>query len=175
VSEPRLTEASYIVLGLLDLNEPATPYDLKQFAKVSVFRTWPMPHSQIYSECARLAEEGLLDESREEEGRRRRFYKLTARGRRALEKWRGEATDRPFEGRSLAALKLFLGGDPVALANAQLPMHRQRLREMEAGVAYPALPQGIRLTTELGINQERALIRFWSRIAAGEDKGATGT
>jgi len=175
VSEPRLTEASYIVLGLLDLNEPATPYDLKQFAKVSVFRTWPMPHSQIYSECARLAGEGLLDESREDGGRRRRFYKLTARGRRALEKWRAEATDRPYEGRSLAALKLFLGTDPIALAEAQLPMHRQRLREMEASVSYPALPTGIRLTTELGINQERALIRFWSRIAAGEEKGATGT
>jgi PadR family transcriptional regulator, regulatory protein AphA len=173
VSERRLTEASYIVLGLLDLHEPATPYDLKQFAKVSVFYTWSMPHSQIYSECARLAEEGLLDESREEGGRRRRFYKLTARGRSALEKWRGEPTDRLLEGRSLAALKLLLGSDPVALAEAQLPRHRQRLREMEATVAYPALPKGIRLTTELGINQERALIRFWSRMAAGEDKETT--
>lgn len=175
MSEPRLTEASYIVLGLLDLNEPATPYDLKQFAKISVFHAWSMPHSQIYSECARLAEEGLLDESREEGGRRRRFYKLTARGRRALETWRGEATDLTYEGRSLAALKLFFGTDPVALAEAQLPVHRQRLREMEASVAYPALPAGIRLTTELGINQERALIRFWTRIAAGEEKGTTGT
>lgn len=166
--EPRLTEASYIVLGLLDLNEPATPYDLKQFAKVSVFHTWPVPHSQIYSECARLAESGLLAESREAKGRRRRFYKLTARGRKALEKWRGEVTDRTFEGRSLPALKLFLGTDPVALAEAQLPVHRERLRELEANVSYPALPEGIRLTTELGINQERALIRFWLRVAARE-------
>jgi DNA-binding PadR family transcriptional regulator len=165
VPETRLTEASYIVLGLLDLNEPATPYDLKQFAKVSIFRAWPVPHSQIYSECARLAEEGLLDEDREEQGRRRRFYKLTARGRTALERWRGEVTDRTYEGRSLPALKLFLGADPVALAEAQLPVHRERLRELEANAAYPALPEGIRLTTELGINQERALIRFWSRVA----------
>jgi PadR family transcriptional regulator, regulatory protein AphA len=165
VPETRLTETSYIVLGLLDLNEPATPYDLKQFAKVSIFRAWPVPHSQIYSECARLAEEGLLDEKREEEGRRRRFYKLTAGGRKALERWRGETTDRTYEGRSLSALKLFLGTDPVALAEAQLPVHRERLRELEANAAYPALPEGIRLTTELGINQERALIRFWSRIA----------
>jgi PadR family transcriptional regulator, regulatory protein AphA len=168
VAEPRLTEASYIVLGLLDLSEPATPYDLKQFAKTSVFRVWPVPHSQIYSECARLTEIGLLGESREEGGRRRRFYKLTARGRRTLEKWRNEATDRTYEGRDLAALKLFLGTDPVALAEAQLPVHRQRLRELEASAAYPALPDGIRLTTELGINQERALIRFWSRVAARE-------
>jgi DNA-binding PadR family transcriptional regulator len=168
VAEPRLTEASYIVLGLLDLNEPATPYDLKQFASTSVFRVWPLPHSQIYSECARLAETGLLAESREEGGRRRRFYKLTARGRKALERWRGEATERTYEGRNLAALKLFLGTDPVALAEAQLPVHRQLLRDLEAGAAYPVLPEGIRLTMEFGINQERALIRFWSRVASGE-------
>lgn len=168
MAELRLTEASYIVLGLLDLNEPATPYDLKQFAKTSVFRVWPLPHSQIYSECARLAEAGFLDESREEGGRRRRFYKLTARGRKALGHWRGEPTERTYEGRDLAALKLFLGTDPIALAEAQLPVHRQRLRELEVNVTYPALPEGIRLTTELGINQERALIRFWSRIASGE-------
>ena len=48
------------MLGLLDLHEPATPYELKQFAKTSVFRVWPLPHSQIYSECARLTEVGLL-------------------------------------------------------------------------------------------------------------------
>ena len=168
VAEPRLTEASYIVLGLLDLNEPATPYDLKQFAKTSVFRVWPLPHSQIYSECARLTEAGILTESREEGGRHRRFYRLTGQGRKALEQWRGEPTERSYEGRNLAALKLFLGTDPVALAEAQLPVHRQLLRELEASAAYPALPDGIRLTTELGINQERALIRFWSRVAAQE-------
>ena len=81
---------------------------------------------------------------------------------------RCEPTDRTYEGRNLATLKLFLGTDPVALAEAQLPVHRQILRELEASAAYPALPDGIRLTTEFGINQERALIRFWSRIAARE-------
>lgn len=165
VAEPRLTEASYIVFGLLELNQPATPYELKQFAKASVFHVWSLPHSQIYSECARLAEAGFLAESREEGGRRRRFYKLTSRGRKALEQWRGETTEQTYEGRDLAALKLFLGTDPAALARAQLPVHRQRLREMEANASYPALPEGIRLTAELGINQERALIRFWSRLA----------
>jgi len=168
MAELRLTEASYIVLGLLDLNEPATPYDLKQFASASVLQVWPLPHSQIYNECARLTKAGLLAESREEGGRRRRFYKLTARGRKALELWRGEPTGRIYEGRSPAALKLFLGTDPVALAEAQLPAHRERLRELEASAAYPVLPEGIRLTLALGINQERAQIRFWSRVLSGE-------
>lgn len=168
MSSPRLTETSYIVLGLLDMSEPATPYDLKRFAQMSVFNIWPVPHTQIYTECARLAEAGLLDESREEDGRRRRFYKLTKRGRETLAAWRAEPTDQMFEGRDLAALKLFFGTDPAALAEAQLEVHKDRLKELEANASYPALPEGIRLTTELGINQERALIRFWSRLTDEE-------
>jgi PadR family transcriptional regulator, regulatory protein AphA len=165
VSTPELSETSFIVLGLLEMSEPATPYDLKRFAQMSVFNIWPVPHTQIYTECARLAERGLLDERREEEGRRRRFYKLTKHGRDKLAEWRALPTDQMFEGRDLAALKLFFGTDPAALAKVQLGVHKQRLSELEANVAFPGLSEGIRLTTELGINQERALVRFWSRLA----------
>jgi hypothetical protein len=41
-----------------------------------------------------------------------------------------------------------------------------RLDELEAAVAFPGVPAGMRLTTELGISQERALVRFWSRLAS---------
>lgn len=166
MSSSRLTETSFIVLGLLDLNEPATPYDLKQLAKLTVFNFWSVPHTQIYTECSRLTEAGLVHESREEKGRRRRFYKLTKRGREELEKWRAEPTDKVFEGRDLAALKLFFGTDPVALAEAQLKVHKARLDELEAALAFPGVPAAVRLTTELGINQERALVRFWSRLVS---------
>jgi PadR family transcriptional regulator, regulatory protein AphA len=165
VSTPQLSETSYIVLGLLEMSEPATPYDLKRFAQMSVFNVWPVPHTQIYTECARLAEAGLLDERREEDGRRRRFYKLTKQGRDMLGEWRGQPTDQTYEGRDLAALKLFFGTDPAALAKVQLEVHKQKLSELEANAAFPGLSEGIRLTTELGINQERALVRFWSRLA----------
>ena len=91
----RLTDTSYVVLGLVELCQPATPYDLKQFAKVSVFNFWSVPHTQVYSECARLAEAGLLDEEREEGGRRRRVYRLTADGKqRARRVARGAARRR---------------------------------------------------------------------------------
>ena len=62
-------------------------------------------------------------------------------------------------------MKLFFGTDPKALAEAQLEVHRARLEEMEAAASFPGIPEGIRLVTELGINQERALVRFWSRLA----------
>ena len=90
MSTPRLSDTSYAVLGLLDLFEPATPYQLKQIAQVSIFHFWAIPHTQIYTECGRLAEAGLLNEKREESGRRRRVYSLSAAGRKELK--RGSTT-----------------------------------------------------------------------------------
>jgi len=126
----RLTETSYIVLGLLEQAEPATPYDLKQFAQISVFNFWSVPHTQIYMECQRLAETGLLRERRENDGRRRRFYKLTAEGRKALEAWRAQPTDQLYEARDAGTLKLFFGGNPAVLASSQLEAHRAKLTSL---------------------------------------------
>ncbi len=81
MSSPRLSETSYIVLGLLEQAGKGTPYDLKQAAQISTNNFWTVPHTQIYTECARLAGEGLLEEEREASGRRRRLYSLTDRGR----------------------------------------------------------------------------------------------
>ena len=55
----KLTTPSYIVLGLLEAAGEATPYDLKNmdFAG-SVGHFWTVPHAQLYTEAARLAEAG---------------------------------------------------------------------------------------------------------------------
>ncbi len=163
---PRLTETSYIVLGLLAQGEPATPYDLKQFARLSTNNFWSVPHTQLYTECARLAAEGLLDERQEQTGRRRRIYRLTASGRQALEAWRDEPATDLYELRDAATLKLFFGGDPATLAAAQVQAHRARLHEYEQlQLGIDALPEGQRLALECGIGHEREFIRFWSRVA----------
>ncbi len=167
--QPRLTETSYIVLGLLEQGEPATPYDLKQIAQLSTNNFWSVPHTQLYTECARLAAEGLLDERQEQTGRRRRVYRLTAGGRRALEAWRNEPATDLYELRDAATLKLFFGGEPATLAAAQLEAHKGRLKEYEQIYrGADALPEGQRLALECGIGHEREFIRFWSRLAAGE-------
>src|SRR5688572_24045536 len=97
MSNVRLTDTSHAVLGLLDLCEPATPYQLKQAAQVSIFHFWTIPHTQLYSECSRLAEAGLLDEQQETTGRRRKIYRLTGIGRKALEEWRAEPSAELYE------------------------------------------------------------------------------
>lgn len=181
MSNRTLTDTSYAVLGMLDLCEPATPYQLKQLAQVSIFHFWTIPHTQLYTECGRLAEAGLLDEEREETGRRRRIYRLSKEGRRVLEEWRADPNAELYELRDPGLLKLFCGTDPAALAEALLEKHRARLALYEqirdqlslpesVEVAEPAeLPEGVRLALESGIGHEREYIRFWSRLA--EDGG----
>jgi DNA-binding PadR family transcriptional regulator len=176
MSNRNLTDTSYAVLGLLELCEPATPYQLKQAAQVSIFHFWTIPHTQLYTECARLAEAGLLDEEREETGRRRRIYRLSKEGRRALEAWRADPNAELYELRDPGLLKLFCGADPPALAEAMLAKHRQRLAEYEQirdHMVLPEsvdvgdateLPEAVLLALESGIGHEREYIRFWSRL-----------
>jgi DNA-binding PadR family transcriptional regulator len=168
----RLTETSYIVLGLIEKIGPATPYDLKRMAQVSTFNFWAVPHTQLYTECARLASEGLLSERREQTGRRRRVYRLTKSGRHALAEWLREPTDEFEEVRDQATLKLFFGGDPAQLAAAQLAAHTRRLRAYEElREQLPDAPAGWRLALDAGIGHERESIRFWSTLAGRRVSG----
>jgi len=162
-----LSETSYLVLGLLELLEPATPYELKRFAALSTANFWSLPHTQLYTECPRLAAAGLLRERREQSGRRRRTYTLTRRGREELDAWRNTPTGELYELRDEGMLKLFLGGDVVALADSQLEAHTRRLRVFqELHASAKELPAGQRLALEGGIGHEREFIRFWKRVRA---------
>jgi PadR family transcriptional regulator AphA len=168
MSAPRLTATSYVVLGLIERLEPATPYDLKRAAALGVTEFWPLPHTQLYSECGRLAESGHLSERREESGRRRRIYRLTSSGKAALDAWRAEGTSELYEVRDAGLLKLYFGADPAKLAERQLEAHRGKLEEYERQLEAcerARTPEGIRLAIEAGIGHEREYIRFWARLA----------
>ncbi len=130
--EIELTHTSHIVLGLLSMSGEATPYDLKQMASATVGHFWSLPHSQLYAEPTRLARAGYVTENREQDGRRRKLYALTDRGREALQDWLEVLTPEPYVLRDLALLKLFFGADVRELAEAQVETHRQKLSEYES-------------------------------------------
>ena len=171
-SDVNLTPTSVIVLGLLEfLGGEGTPYDLKQAVAITVGHFWTFQHAQLYTETERLAKAGLLTEEREEGGRRRKHYALTAKGRQALEVWRRQpATDVP-ELRDLGVLKVFMGGDVVELARAQLAAHEAKLQEyheirkLDQGLE----PRGPWIALEIGVDYEKHMIRTWRRLA---DSGA---
>jgi PadR family transcriptional regulator, regulatory protein AphA len=163
----RLTPTSYIVLGLVELAGEATPYELKGLVQTSIGNFWSLQHAQLYSEPERLARAGYLSERREEAGRRRRHYRLTVKGRRALEAWRMKPTTGLSELRDPGLLKLFLGADRVGLAGAQLKAHQAKLDEyLEQKRQDPGTePRGPWLSLEAGIGHAREWVRFWKRVA----------
>jgi PadR family transcriptional regulator, regulatory protein AphA len=171
-AEVKLTPTSVIVLGLLEfLGGEGTPYDLKQAVAVTVGNFWTFQHAQLYTETERLASAGLLTEEREEGGRRRKHYALTAKGRKALDGWRRTPATGVPELRDLGVLKLFMGADPVELGEAQVAAHEAKLheyyeiRKLDHGLE----PRGPWLALEAGIGYEKQMIRFWRRLA---DSGA---
>jgi len=166
MQEPRLTPTSYIVLGFVDFAGEATPYRLKQLVAGSVGNFWTLQHAQLYTAPARLTTAGYLSEERERTGRRRKLYRITAKGRRALDAWRSEPTDAIPELRAPALLKLFFGADPAELAPLQVEAYRRKLGEYEQlRESMPAdIPQGPRLALEAGIASVRQQIAWWEAI-----------
>jgi PadR family transcriptional regulator AphA len=174
VSSVRLSSTSYLVLGLIGLRGPSTPYELKRAVERSgIGEFWPFPHTQLYDEPARLADAGLLDEEREEGGRRRRLYRLTDEGQAALNEWIRRPEGGGFQVRDIASLKLFfseLGADTadiVALAQLQQAFHRDRLARYEAlDARYADRPERARRLAPLqfGLHLTRAAIEFWGSV-----------
>jgi len=162
-----LTPTSYIVLGLL-ADEPGTPYDLKARVAAGVGNFWTVQHAQLYTETARLAEEGFLGEHREAEGRRRKTYSITRAGKKALSAWLEEdAVGELPEVRDPGLLKLYMGADPKALAAAQVAAHKARLKEWEnlkLALSGFEVPEGPGLTLDAGLAYERMSVKFWSSL-----------
>jgi PadR family transcriptional regulator, regulatory protein AphA len=116
---------------------PVHAYDLKHFVQAGVANFWPFPHTQLYPEPKRLAEAGLLEETREESGRRRRHYAITETGRRRLAEWLSEPVATPTEFRDLGLLKFFFAelAEPetvLALAHEQATTQRAQLAHYQA-------------------------------------------
>ena len=172
----KLTATSYVVLGLVARAGSCTPYDLKR----EIYRTleyfWTFPHSQLYAEPERLKQAGLLQESRERGGRRRRTFSITVAGREALAAWFKETTVEAPEIRDPGLLKLYFGElaaaeDVNALARQQEQLHRRLLAEYEAVCEAHRGDQtpGYRLAiVEMGLLFERASVAFWSAVASSQ-------
>ncbi len=167
-----LTPTSYVVLGLLALLGPSTPYDMERWVDGSLGHFWSVPRSQLYGEPARLTAAGLLAESREQTGRRRRTFALTDAGRAALQAWLGTPDGQVAEIRDLGLLKLFFGSaaarpdDVTRSAAAQVGAHAAQLALYEQLTEVVEDPH-VAATLRLGVAYEQAAVAFWSSVAEG--------
>jgi DNA-binding PadR family transcriptional regulator len=168
----KLSVTSYVTLGIIAVRGPSTSYDLKRAIAKSVGHFWQFPHAQLYDEPARLTGLGLLVQEQEQEGRRRRFYRITATGKEALRSWLREPVTEIIQLRDIATLKLFFGqlaepDDLRALAQSQVDLHRQRLAEYQAIARKHGKDAGLAVRMaplDLGLRVERANLAFWEQI-----------
>lgn len=127
---------------------------------------WTLPKAQLYRESERLAELGLMVETRESIGRRRRVFSVTDDGHRELASWLSAPTVETPEIRDVGILKLFfneLAGPNVRdrLADAQRRMHQERLDACMENSGTDDDDEDNRIA----IAFEKAAIGFWSEVA----------
>jgi PadR family transcriptional regulator AphA len=164
----------YALIGLLAWR-PSSGYELTKRFAVSIAHAWPVSHSQIYPELARLVSEGLIEQI-EEGPRGRKTYAATPAGVAALREWM-QSTEPAYDRRSEADLReFFLWVIPPAEALAYLEgsanVYRRRLAEL-ADIARTVdwtsdVPnRAMRLTLEKGMRNYRMLIE-WADWATEE-------
>ena len=196
MSSERLTPTSYLVLGLLGREGPSTPYELERHVGATLGNFWSFPHTLLYSEPARLAGLGLVTETREHDGRRRRVFTITEAGLHALQTWLDQPHGEPTELRDLGLLQLFFAdlAPPTArlrLAAQQLASHRAKLVAYEEDARLEWRPgasgRGQRTvehwrgaTLRMGLLYERAAVEFWEGVVqkalgSGEPNDVEGT
>jgi PadR family transcriptional regulator AphA len=181
MSTKGLTHTSYLVLGLLAREGPSTPYELEGHVKATLGNFWSFPHTLLYSEPPRLASLGLVAETRESEGRRRRVFSITPEGEAALGAWLDQPSAASTELRDLGLLQLFFADLASAdsrlhLAEQQLALHRAKLlayQEDDRLERRPASQTGQRTverwrgeTLRMGILYELAAVEFWTGAVA---------
>jgi DNA-binding PadR family transcriptional regulator len=126
----RLKPSSYLILGMLNLGH-RTGYAIKRSVDRSTRFFWAASLAQVYPELAALEEEGYLVSSEKPHGARpRKAYRLTRKGRAALDDWlRGERVP-DFEFRDEGLLRLFFA-DALPFDEALELVKRLRVRAEE--------------------------------------------
>jgi PadR family transcriptional regulator AphA len=180
MSTERLTPTSCLVLGLLAREGPSTPYDLEQHVRATLGNFWSFPHTLLYSEPPRLAALGLVTETRETDGRRRRVFAITPAGMSALSSWLDRPSDAPAELRDPGLLQLFfadLASDEARqrLAERQLAIHQAKLAAYQEDERQERRPDGAQRgqrtvehwrgeTLPMGLRYEAAAVDFWTDV-----------
>ena len=178
----RMTPTSYLILGLLAREGPSTPYDLEMHVAATLGKFWTFAHTLLYSEPARLAARGLVTETREPEGRRRRVFAITPVGMAALAVWLDQPSSEPTELRDLGLLQMFFTDlapheARVRLAQQQLAIHsaklmayqqeeREERRSTEIRRGQRTVDHWRAETLRMGVLYETAAVDFWTEAIA---------
>ena len=122
------------LLGLL-AEEPQHGYEVKHRFEAMLGQTWEVNIGQVYTTLQRLERDGLVQPVGPRGDRGKLQYKLSARGRQALDAWIAEPESGPqqlheeFYVKLLVAARVANGG-LVPLLRRQKRAYLQRLRDL---------------------------------------------
>lgn len=181
-----LTPTSFLILGLLAREGPATAYELERHVAATLGKFWSFAHTLLYSEPARLAALGLVTETQEPTGRRRRVFEITDTGRSTLTAWLDEPSNEPTELRDRGLLQLFftdlaphesrrrLAEQQLAIHNAKLASYQLEERgepgSLENRKGQKTVERWRDETLRMALLYEAAAVEFWT--AALEKSGS---
>src|SRR5262245_20525968 len=122
----RRPKSRFLVLGLLS-EGPKSGYDIKTEVEEVINHFWKESFGSIYPVLEQLEGEELIAPAPgPEDGRGRRAYVLTRKGRTALARWLAEPLE-PDIVRNELLLKLYVGGDASAdVLIRQVDTYRER-------------------------------------------------
>ena len=165
-SEIRLTNTSYIVLGMLDAAGESTPYDLKLGVAASLGNFWSLQHAAALLRARTAGRRGLSDRAPRAEGQAPQALQDHRQGPKGAGGLAGgddrRAARAPRQGAAQGLLRR--RPRPAGDAGSSPPTGRNwRSTNASSSSAARDLPSGVRITLEGGIAHEREWLRFWSR------------
>jgi DNA-binding PadR family transcriptional regulator len=168
-----LPNTAYAILGLLTFGRELSGYDVKKWADASLkFFWWSPATSHVYRELTRLEELGLVaSRPAPDAERRKRLYRITARGREVAAEWVTAPVAEPVVVKHPVALRLWLGhlGDPEQLRTVleeHLVEARRLLSEIDTSIARSADDETM---------EYPRVVLEWMRTIYAADEQATGT
>jgi DNA-binding PadR family transcriptional regulator len=159
-----LTNSAAAVLGMIALGA-RSGYEIRRAAELSLRFFWALGPPQIYAECGRLEEAGLITGRDDHRGRRpRRTYEPTARGHAVLRQWASSRQPAALELRDVLLLQLFFAdfSDP---ADVTALLERMRERSVDALATFDEqiMPAAVR-TEQRGLRQPKVVAEFGAAL-----------
>ena len=179
MSRGQLTSTQHLILAAIAWRQPVTPYELKDYFQRVVRYLVDVPHTLLYTEPPKLAALGLVEETQEEGGRRRKTYTVTDEGLRVVGDWLASppAKEPSLDDEAIMKLSYSALGTPsavAALARHQVDYYQARIAALEAALLSSdhdaRRRRYIRTGARLALDQARVLLTFWQNIERDPDR-----
>jgi DNA-binding PadR family transcriptional regulator len=166
----------FALLGLL-VHDPKHGYDLKNELEQALGGHCDINYGQIYTTLARMERDGLVEMVAEDsDGRGKKTYRLTDRGRKELSTWLEEPVEKPRQLRDEFFIKMVIGrlagqDDLQSMIDRQRQAYLKQLRELTA-LARQTEDPTIGLMVEGAILHLQADLRWLDLCDERQERGA---